>query len=1321
MKLLFSIILSVFLFSQVQGITVRFEKIESYDAFSEELVNTIYQGNDGFLWIATEKGLNRYDGFQYAPLYGYPQDQEIKSADKVRYIFSEDNQRYLLITGDGCFSMNASTREVVKIETPVFQDSIQCARQTVDREVYFGNAKGLFTLVDKEAKKLWDGDVRDIAFEGKRLVYFITADNHLYKFNRVRNKVIDTNVQLPSNDEILSCWYGSSNELWLGTASNGVYVVELNTMKLRHHEIPFFQNEQFPVTSIETDRNNNIWLGTLGGGLIRVIQDGGITFEQYALDLERIDGLYSNEITCLFKDQSGLLWMGTNGNGISKVIIETSNAELIGYDRNNPNSLSYGEISSVIVDRNQAIWVGTRGGGLNQIIFDEKHEKYQVNHFTKENSGLKSNYISCLKEDPFGNLWIGTWGGGICRISKDDNGNWKYKNYYQNEQDSTSISSYNILSIYIDRKTRMWIGTAHGLNLYDFNTDQFEWGTEKLASLRRLKGSRHLVAIEEGANDLWFGTRGGFYRFEERADTMIRFHRKSKDFEWLFDDHVLCMKSDFPNMWVGTDQGLQRLNMLNNEYGFVQDSTFSVNLKIRSIELDDFGRLWLGTDKGLYVYKKSSGTYHHVEISGKKQLEFNRGSFADDQQERIYFSTKEGILSYEPASLELSSYRPNIAITGITIDGEYTNQNSSKADGQGEDVAYSDVLNFKSGIKLIELSARVLDFNHPEANKIAYQIEGWNQHWNYLQGKDQSINLHNLPYGEYILKLKATNSQGIWMREHHAIRLAIAPPIWLTWYAWLTYLFILTVSFLIFRRLYERRKELQQQYRDEAFKTEFFANISHEFRTPLSLILGPAEEMKGGLPEDEYKRYADIILRNAKRLYRLINQLLDYNKSSNVISDLKVKEENLVDLIHEIYGAFTQYAKSRSITYELNLKEVGMGYIDRDKLETVLINLLSNAFKFTENEGTITMNVSQDDGKLKVSLKDTGRGLSPDEIDKVFERYYQAEKSGGGYGIGLALSRKLMDLHHGGIHVESQKGQYTLFSIELPVSRDAFAEDEILEMVAIEDTASIISNIDDMLGNMGNERYKLLLVDDNKDIRDFLEKLLKNHFDLQLAEDGQQALAVMENYRPDLIISDVMMPVMDGYEFCQKVKANFETSHIPVILLTAKTTVADQVEGFEYGADAYVLKPFEPKLLLARVKSLLRNREEIKQRFQEGGVYSTKSNVQSADDKFIKKMIDTIQENLTDPEFNVNNLVKEMAVSRTLLHMKVKEILGLTTGELIRKIRMQKAAELILQQDMNIAEVAYACGFNDPKYFSRMFKSTYGMTPTEYAGTRKEA
>ena len=762
---------------------------------------------------------------------------------------------------------------------------------------------------------------------------------------------------------------------------------------------------------------------------------------------------------------------------------------------------------------------------------------------------------------------------------------------------------------------------------------------------------------------------------------------------------------------------------------------------------DEHENLWLSTNKGISKFNPITGLFRNYDVrDGLQSNEFNQGAYHQSKSGNMFFGGINGITKFHPDSVKDNPHIPPIVITDFqlfnkpVLIGIDTSNNRSilkKSITETEEIE----LFYDDNVISFEFAA--LDFHIPEKNKYAFIMEGFDRDWTYTDANRRFVTYTNLDPGVYTFRVKGSNNDGVWNEKGTALKIIITPPWWATWWAYTLYGLFAVVLFSTSTRFYLNRQRLRHQLELELehsekleevnqMKSRFFANISHEFRTPLTLILGPTESIIKDTSKEEIKKKAGTIKRNANRLLNLINQLLDLSKLEAGKLKLKASCGNIVSFVKGIAMSFESVGERRDILLKMKTtnNEIEV-YFDKEKMEKILTNLFSNAFKFTPEGGKITVVINERDDKfVEIKVKDTGIGIPEKELPKLFDRFYQVDSSHTrereGTGIGLALTKELVELHRGSIKVESKEGKWTEVTVTLPLGKEHLLPDEIVEADESPDEKKILVEEEDTLTSLqlekplpedfDKDKTIILVVEDNADVREFIKESLEGEYQVEEAVNGEQGVRKAESIIPDLIVSDIMMPKMDGYDLTKKLKNDEKTSHIPIILLTAKTEQESKLEGLATGADDYLVKPFDTEELLIRIKNIINTRRKLHKKFSKGEYIlprGEEKKLRSIDEHFMNKVIEVIEQHISEEEFSIEEFGNEVGMSRSQLHRKLKALSGKSASRYIRSVRLTRAKTMIIDQKGNISEIAYSVGFSSPAYFTKCFKDEYGYPPSD--------
>src|SRR6218665_1167243 len=1127
------------------------------------------------------------------------------------------------------------------------------------------------------------------------------------------------------------------------------------------------------ITSISEDREHRLWIGTQKDGVTVLTYTNGTIHRVYPEGFSHA-GLTMANVRRLIADQQGKIWIGTQ-NGLYIYDPAKKILQLCQHDADNKASLNNNSIHSLYQDKNGTAWVGTYHGGVNIAYqYATPFTVYQNNH---DPNSLNNDVVSGIIEDDKHNLWIGTEGGGLNYLDRKTG---LFKNYRQIPGDSSSLSSNFIKCLYRDLSGNIWVGTSYngGLNRFDPRTGQFRHYNLEIDPGKRIGYFDEVLAIQEKPNgNILIGALMGLYELKKRPDgtferfavrTPLRKDLANKSVQALMIDsrknlwiggqtslHILrgrdqslvsFTKSAHPDslheininfiredskgqIWIGTYYGgLYKYSTSSNSFVNYTQKDGLPNNNVLGILEDANGFYWISTDNGLSRFDPSKKAFKNYTVSdGLAGNKFNHRSFFKDSQGEMFFGGNNGLTSFHPEKIQVNKYVGDLVFTSLKLSGNPVNiMSSDKLLPQS--ITTTDKLVFKHDQRMFSVDFALLNFIKPEKNRYAYKIDGYEDKWNYVN--EPSATYSNLPAGQYTLLVKAANNDGFWTRQPAGLSITVLPPLWKTWWAYTLYVLaacaigFVTIRFFYMRALFRKEHLLQQ------FKLNFFTNVSHEIRTHLSLISTPVEQL---ILEKQYdvttSQKLKHVRKHTERLAKLINELMDFRKAETNNLPLHVRQADMISFLETILHSFHDLSQSRKITLSFISPDAPLLIsFDKQQLEKVIFNLLTNAFKFTSDGGFITLEVKDRKDDIVISVTDNGKGIAPENLKKIFTNFFQVQDEPShntGYGIGLALSKSLIELHHGSITVSSVMPEQpglpgnTCFSVVLLKGNGHFSHDQLSVEQGMPVTDATAEGDPPMTEEI--RRPVILVIEDNHELRSFLKETLSRSYIVLETDNGAEGLQVATEQIPDIVISDVMMPQMDGYALCRKLKTDDRTSHIPVILLTAKASAEHQVEGLEMGADIYLTKPFSLQVLELHVHNLVGSRIAMRLKYSRQVTLEPKQvEISNADEGFLQKVMNIIEEHMDDADFGVALLARKVAMSQPVLYKKLKALTDMTVNDFIKSIRLKKAALLLQQQQLTIAEVAYTVGFTRREHFSEEFKKQFGQTPSEYLKGKKQ-
>ncbi|MBN2213546.1 MAG: response regulator [Bacteroidales bacterium] len=1377
-----------------------FNQIAVENGLSSNSVTCIYKDSRGFIWIGTTDGLNKYDGYNFVVYKHNPSDTNSISDNFISAII-EDFSGNLWIGTQGS-GLNAYDFYHDSFTTfyhdPEEENSI-CSNfiyhhnsLLIDKDtmLWIGTDNGLcsydikdgvFNHADFDIESKNGNDIKDVRviFEDDNNILWIGTDAGLIQYSKSNGKAElfendMSNAGSVSNNIITSIVNYDQDYLWVGTEEGLNLFNKLNKTFKRFFHVPGNPNSlsDNSITCVIADPSGNFWIGTKSGGLNRY-HPPERKFFYWKYDPANRTGINDNYIDYLFHDNSGLLWIGTVNTGINLINIKEKKFAIIKNDPNNPNSLSYNIIRAIYEDRSGILWIGTYGGGLNR--YDGKNFVHYL-HNPEDTKSLSHNIVSTILEDDQGDFWIGTWGGGLNKMNRKTG---EFTEIFPEVPEFVN-------DLFEDEFHNIWIGCNGGIFIYNKTENRIIRFDNPQDSRRRLTAISVNKLLKDQSGNIWVSTWNGLNRItcEPRnlnLDTIIHYKKEPSGINKLSDNRIITTFEDSRGvLWIGTYAGglnklnLRDLDIKNNPYAdftFYSEKDGLSGNTIYGILEDNKGYIWLSTNKGLSKFDTENEVFLNFDKDdGLQGDQFYWRAYLKSRSGKMYFGGINGLNIFHPDSIESKQTFPKVLVTDFLL--------FNKSVGVGKinngrkildkSIIHTDkiVLTRKDYAFTFEFNA--LTFTSQNKIKYAYKLENFDPDWVYTNSERRYATYSHLRPGDYKFKVKSTNKNGLWNEKCTIIDLTVLPAYWETIWAFMAYTLVLILLLIYFRNQiltrarYRHNIQLERIEREKAeeynkMKLQFYTNISHEFRTPLTLILGPLDRLHSmDIPGSKIRQQLAFMQIGSKRLLRLINQILKFRKAETGNLELKVSRKDIVFLVKELAISFKSQSSRNRIKYSLKINaKSAYVWFDENVIETVIYNLLSNAFKFTPCKGTVQLTLEflddrnnvvlpnqADERYIRIVVSDTGSGIPKEKIQTIFNRFYQVEDHGEqkrGTGIGLALCKNLVDLHHGKIEVRSEENIGTTFTVVLPVHKSFFSENEFDNNLLdindkqqihefINEENEIVITGDDFSAVTFKEpktvnASKILIIEDDVEMAKYVGKLLEEKYRIITANNGIKGLELALNEEPDLIISDIMMPGKDGFDLCDRIKSDIRISHIPVILLTALTSIDDRIKGISKGADEYITKPFHPKHLIIRIEKLLEQRQQLKKHFRnEFQLMENFSELPSIDEQFISKIHDFIHKNMSEPDLNVERISTEIGISSTHLYRKIKALTGLSTNELIRKIRLKKAAGLLLAKQGSIAQIMYDTGFSNQSYFAKCFQNEFGLTPKEYisANSRKK-
>jgi signal transduction histidine kinase/ligand-binding sensor domain-containing protein/DNA-binding response OmpR family regulator len=1347
-------------FSQLSPI--RFKQISSEQGLSNNTIEAIFQDSRGFLWFGTRDGLNRFDGYSIQVYRYNAADTTSLSDNYIRCIYEDKTGALWIGTSNGLNRLNTRTGTFTRFKHQAA--NIQSISHNLITSIYQDKAGSLwistadgFNLFQPQTgsfkrfypKKDQKGSVNHLncLAEDPNGRFWVGTENGLQQFDRKTGK-FSSNPNFPSqaSHAIRVMQKDKTGKIWLGSTEAGLFLFDPaggTFTQYRHDErLPSSLGSNL-VRSVLVDKKGNLWVGSVNGGLNLFLPQKG-AFQQFQNEPSNPSSLSQRTVSALFEDKQGNIWVGTHRGGIN---LYMPNRPDFGLHRKEAgaNSLSYNDVKTFFEDHEGVLWIGTDGGGLNRL--DPATGQYRHYRYDPFNpSSLGSDAVLHVTEDSRGNLWVSTWGGGLNLLNRKTG---RFTRFVHNPADSRSISSNFVQQVFEDDENRLWVATYYGgLHLFDPATKTFRRVVGDEKNLTHLMGNNFVSICQDARGNLWFGTDdGGLNCLDRQSQSFVNYFVND---EKMPDLRVLFVDSR-KRLWAG-QAGLYLFNESKKTFSSYTDVAGLSTEFIKGLTEDEGGNFWISTANGLLRFHPDTKKFKRYSTAdGLQGLEFEANAYLKTRSGKLLFGGVNGFNAFYPRDIETNRYVPPVYLTDFYV----SNQRVRPGDGHGlltQDISATPEIKLSHTQATFTLEFSALNYITPENNQYAYRLRNLNEDWTDA-GNDRRVTYTNLAPSDYVFEVKASNNDGVWNPQPVQLAITIIPPFWQTW--WFRgllglVLFAAAFIFLYLKRRYEIQR-IEEAKREEMhqMQLQFFTNISHEFRTPLSLILGPLEKLQKEDGNNRFRHHYLTMHRNASRLLGLINELMDFRKAEAGVLKLKVMPGSLPLFLEEISEEFRSLAEEKSIRFCIDLPhKLPPLWFDRQVVEKIIINLVSNSFKYTSTGGTITVRASQNredlaprfehelvlendyKGKeyLYLQVTDNGIGISGDSIKHLFERYYKITESHLGSGVGLAFVKSLTFLHKGNIYVHSERHRGTEITIALPVSPDDYNGDEKWMKSQKEGVVNIESihykyesplpttseNTKDKKEAPVRPKH-ILVVDDNDELRQFLKESLAEQFAICEAVDGNSALSMVKEKRPDLIISDVMMPGMNGMEFCRRVKEDPETGHIPVVMLTAKAAVESKLEGMASGADFYFSKPLNLDLLLLTIRNIFKHRQCLKGYFTHERHSEALAATHSAKDKeFMDQLSALLDEHLSNPELDVDTICRQIGMSRTKLYQTVKSITGQSINDFVRTVRLHKAAQIMTEEDVLITDVMYRVGMQTQSYFTKAFKKEFGKTPTQF-------
>ena len=1310
------------------------------DGLSNNYVLDIGQDEQGMIWIATESGLNRFDGRDFT-VYRENNSGIISNALNT-LLYDKDEDALWIGTKAGLSKYYPATNQFINytMENGCVMDNVVHLSHAADSGIWITNHHGSIIYYDKAAKQFTSpiADVKELnksnwcTYDSNGYLFIGHAQNGLSIIDKKKHTVKNYRKQpgndksLPGNSVYCICIDHMGN-IWVGT-NEGLALFNHKTGEF----LPFKHQPDNPqsliadhIYSIKEMKDGTLWISADIGGIsildlqqISFMNPEAVSFVNITAD-NTINGLSSGNIRSLLQDSYGNIWIGNYSSGIDFISHTQPPFHILPYITEKGNTIKNKPVWGICTDKEGQVWLG----GENEIVLFKNNRQKRVVDIKRCLNRPFGQVFSLIQADDDIFL-LGIYDDGLLKYDATNN---------KLERIDLGEDNIDIITFFEDEDHTMWIGAEYGMYLY---RDHYISVETEITS--QLKDRSVYGILRDRLGKLWVGTYGGGVSVFGKDNQLVA----SLNLENGFCSNSvssLFMDAD-GGIWVATRNGI----------GYIKDSSHPLQFElfgtdeglddshVRTIYQDTTGNIWLSTNRGISSWNKKLRKFENYDYrDGIPVGNFIEGSACSTADGPIYFGSLNGVCYFDPQSL---TDKRQVAPVHIIESKGFNKQTESRKE-EFLITSKEGKIDLPYNRNSFRITFSVPDYSQNQQVEYAYMMEGLDNAWYNTQGENQ-VTFRNLSTGHYKFKVKARLKNQDWDEQHIAsMPVNIHPPVWFTWYAKLLYFILAVVAAYFILRSYknrlalkssleiERKESLNKQELNEE-RLRFYTNITHELRTPLTLILGPLEDLihdEGLLPV--YRNKINLIHGSAFRLLNLINQILEFRKTETQNRKLTVSKGNLSNLVMEIGLRYKELNQNSKVNFRVNIESPDvMIYYDTDIVTTILNNLLSNAVKYT-HAGEITLTIRQVTEKnnlyTEIDVADTGYGIDEQAIPHIFDRYYQAKgkHQASGTGIGLALVKSLVEIHQGILAVTSTAGKGSVFSFRL-LTENTYpgalhteparpTEPEFIALPTTENPETLPI---------------VLVIEDNDEIREYISSSLSSEYTIITAANGNEGLEAAFDEIPNIIVSDIMMPEMDGFELCRRVKEDVRTSHIPVILLTAKDSIQDKEEGYESGADSYLTKPFSAKLLKSRIQNLLDSRRKLAQQIaihtkevesEDAKVFGESPKMNKLDKEFLNKLILIIEENMEQEKIDVSFIKDKMFMSHSTFYRKVKGLTGLTANEFIRKYKLKKGLELLQTGKHNISEVAYLTGFNDVPYFRACFKEEFGMTPSDYLKQRK--
>lgn len=1292
--------------SRAQTTNYYFNHLRVEDGLSQNTVWCILQDSHGFMWFGTKDGLNRYDGYQFRQFRHTINSTKGLCNNFIRSLFEASDGKIWIGTSQGVDIYDPANEQFTHLEAAT-PDGTRITGEINDIKAdkqgniwiavnwqglfRYNTSNGILTLFQHDPTDqggLSSPNVWSLTLDSDGILWAGAHSGGLNKFDPKSQKF--THIEINGTDDIYKV-VSNGNDILVGTGKSGLWIVDKDSHSVQQLLSGLFVRDIMPLDK------EHLWIATESGVVIyNTISKQTNTIQKSITDRYSIS---SNAVYCIYRDRDQALWIGTYFGGVN--YLSTNNGIFDKFYPTSSNGFSGSAVREFAKADDGKLWIGTEDAGLYRFNpQDNSFESYpQISYHNIH--GI------CTDGDK---LWVGTFTAGLNIL---DTKTGAVKIFKSSISDTNSISDNNIFSIYRTRSGDIWVGTIHGLNLYDRQNGHFKRISEVGAN-----AFIHDI-IEDNNGVMWFATYNtGVFSYNPRKKSWKQYRNNPLDSNSLCYDRVLTIFQDIDdNLWFGTEGGgVSRYNSASDQFTNFNSTNGLPNNVIYKILEDDNHNLWLSSNLGLAMLNTKQNQFiTYTTTNGLLNDQFNYKSGIKTDDGRLYFGSIVGFVSFDPRKFTLSENIPPVVLTNMQLFNQDIEVGVEGSVLQNS-LLYTNriVLNHTQTTMSFDFAA--LSYNASNKNRYSYRMNGYQDQWTELP-TNQRITYANIPPGQYMLEIRGSNSDGIWNEVGARLEIEIRPPIWLTTYAYLLYgLIICLAIWLTIRHFINRIKIRNHQHlaamshaKEQALyraKIDFFTNIAHEIRTPLTLIKAPFEQIvRQKLSEDEYTENTKIIQSNINRLLNLVNQLLDFRKMENDRYTLFIMQTDINLIIDNVLVQFRQIIREKELELVLDLpSEPIVAYVDSEALTKIVTNLIANAVKFASSKIVISLQMS-DNRSFLIRIENDGAIIPGAYRRTIFDPFVQVHQatSGQGTGLGLPLVRRMVELHEGSVVIDDSVAELNSLVVTIPLGEATMVENK-----------EFLMDLSNRIGS-STEVAEILVVEDDQTLAGFIASMLSKIFTIHIASDGVQALEILDLGNIQLVITDVMMPRMDGMELSRRMKESLHYSHIPIIMLTAKSSTDSRIQGLECGVDAYLEKPFSPEHLVVQIYNLLENRAKLRESLARNPLVATTSLATTkADEEFLKQVTDLIHENIADELFSIDQLAASLCMSRSSLHRKIKGIAQMTPNDFIRLIRLKKAAEYLQMNRYRIGEISFIVGFRSPSYFTKCFQQQFGVLPKDF-------